>query len=108
VLGQQRAGGLGQHRAAAQGQHAVVLGEGADHRLGLDAPELRLAVLGEDVGDGLAGQLDDVRVDVPERHAQLLGQQLPHGGLARAGRADHDDDSRRGHRAHQRSCSDFR
>src|SRR5581483_8221519 len=52
--------------------------------------EVLLAVVHEDVRDRFAGNVFDVGVGVPERGAERLRDQLPHGRLPRAGRSDDD------------------
>ncbi len=67
-----------------------MLGQGLGHRRVLQFAEVRLAVLHEDVGDGLAGHRLHVLVGVPHSQAQTLGQSVRDGRLTGPGRADQD------------------
>jgi hypothetical protein len=83
--------GAGVHdRPAAQREYPPVAGDRARHRLAFQPPEDGLAVGDEDVADGLARRLLDHVVGVQELRLQQAGEQPPHGGLARPGRADQD------------------
>jgi len=94
---------LGHDRSPAERQHAVVVGQCRSHRVALERAEHRFAVGEEDVADRAARRRLDQRVAVGEGHAQALGQQRPHGRLARPGRPDEDRD--RAHGTPARSTS---
>ena len=72
-----------QHCAAAAGDHSILCAERPD-RLSLFLPEIRFAVLGENVRDGLAFLFYDISVCVDQRQPQLFRQDLAHCGLAAA------------------------
>ena len=59
-----------QHCAAAAGDHSILCAERPD-RLSLFLPEIRFAVLGENVRDGLAFLFYDISVCVDQRQPQL-------------------------------------
>ena len=75
-----------QHCAAAAGDHSILCAERPD-RLSLFLPEIRFAVLGENVRDGLAFLFYDISVCVDQRQPQLFRQDLAHCGLAAAHKA---------------------
>ena len=59
--------------------------------LALERPERRLAALGEDLRDRLAGGLLDRVVEVDERRPVAMGEPPPDGALAAAREPDEDD-----------------
>jgi hypothetical protein len=69
-----------------------VAAERVGDRLPLEGAERGLAVVDEDLLDGLAGPCLDGVVAVEEGHAQGLGEQPAHRGLARThGPHEHGD-----------------
>jgi hypothetical protein len=77
--------------APAGGQHLRPGGEEAGDYPALAVPEVGLAVILEDVRDGLAGGPLDLLVGIDERHAKARCQAAADRGLAAAGHADQDD-----------------
>ena len=84
-----RRAGVGAHeRAAAGGQHLrTALQEPGDHAR-LAGAEIRLAVGGEDFGDGHAGGLFDLGVGIDEGNAETGREPAADRRLARAHHAD--------------------
>ncbi len=74
---EEEAVGEGLGCAAAEGEDDVGLPEGAGEGGGLEAAEVRLAVLLEEVGDGGAGAGFEVGVEVEEGPAELGGEKGP-------------------------------
>ncbi len=78
------------HRSAAGGNHrlhggAAICRAEAVHGFSLERPEPRLAALGEDLRDRLAGRLFDRVVEVDEPRPVTMGEPPPDRALAAAG-----------------------
>src|SRR6478609_10909004 len=91
VADQELAGAGVEHRSPAQRQDAVVGGQRRGDRLALQAPELGLAGVHEDVGDRAALGRLDVLVGVADGDVPGLGQEPGDRGLAGPHRADQHD-----------------
>ncbi len=65
-----------------------MVGQRVPDDLLLDPAELRLTIVGEDVGDGAAGLLLDGGVGVEQAQAHRLGQAASDGRFPRAGQTD--------------------
>ena len=90
-MAEQRLADGGVHdRAAAEGDDSARPHE-FDGRALLEATEVRLALIREDLCDGLARLLLDGGVDVHEAHAEPAREALAHRRLPGPRRADEDD-----------------
>ena len=79
----------------------AVLIQGAGHRGALELAEGLLAVLDEDVADGLARGRAHLGVGVTELHPEAVREQRADRGLTRAGRADQDHEGPLGLLGHE-------
>ncbi|KQV15436.1 hypothetical protein ASC99_07490 [Kitasatospora sp. Root107] len=92
MASEQALGGLLQHRSAAEREHSGVPGQGPVHRRALPDPEVRLALLLQDLPDTAPRRALDVAVGVPEPDPEVRGERPADVGLARTGWADQHDD----------------
>lgn len=91
------ADGGGLDGAAAERDHDVVRGKERGQGFELEGAKVGLAVVGEDLWDGLAGVVFDLVIEVVERPAGALREHASDGGFARAHEAGENDAGGGGH-----------